>query len=109
MLGRCVHRASTGELDHSFCLTSTILDEGTTFIFGSWICIADSSGGFNGHLGNSRKLEASTPTRCSDLDKFVDSLNELLQPDHAGEIETTSIFYATSTCTALGLLRSDSN
>jgi hypothetical protein len=29
--------------------TSTMLDEGTTFIFGSWICIANSLGGFNSH------------------------------------------------------------
>jgi hypothetical protein len=43
-----------------FSFTSTVLDEGTTFIFGSCICIANGSGGFNGHLANSRKLEAST-------------------------------------------------
>jgi hypothetical protein len=42
----------------SFNFTSTMLDEGTTFIFGSWIYVANSSGGFNGHLANSRKPEA---------------------------------------------------
>jgi hypothetical protein len=93
----------------SFCFTSTMLDEGTTFIFGSWTCFANGSGGFNNHLADSRKPEASTPTRSSDLDKFVDSLNELLFPDNAGEIKTTSIFDATSTRIAPGLLLSDSD
>jgi hypothetical protein len=46
----------------SFSFTSTVLDEGTTFIFGSWICIANGLGGFNSHLADSRKPEASTPT-----------------------------------------------
>jgi hypothetical protein len=55
----------------SFCFTSTVLDEGTTFIFGSWICVANGLGGFNGHLADSRKLEASTATRSSDLDKLL--------------------------------------
>jgi hypothetical protein len=86
-----------------------VLDKGTTFIFGSWICVANSLGGFNGHLADSRKPEASTPTRCSNLDKFVDSLDELLLPDHVGEIEMTSVFDATSTRSALGLLGSNSN
>jgi hypothetical protein len=81
----------------SFNFTSTMLDEGTTFIFSSWICIANGLGGFNGHLANSRKPEVSTPTRSSDLDKFVDTLDELLFPDQVGEIKTTSVFNATST------------
>jgi hypothetical protein len=42
----------------SFSFTSTMLDEHTTFIFGSWICITNGSGGFNGHLADSRKPEA---------------------------------------------------
>jgi hypothetical protein len=92
-----------------FCFTITMLDAGTTFIFSSWIYVANGLGGFNSHLSDSRKLEASTPTRSSDLDKFVDSLDELLLPDHTGEIEMTSIFYATSTHAAPGLLGSDLN
>jgi hypothetical protein len=93
----------------SFSSTSTVLDEGTTFIFGSWICVANSLGGFNGHLADSRKPEASTPTRRSNLDEFIDNLNELLLPDLAGEIEMTSVFDVTSTRAAPGLLGSNSN
>jgi hypothetical protein len=41
-----------------FDFTSAMLDQGTTFIFGSWICIANGSGGFNNHLAKTSKLEA---------------------------------------------------
>jgi hypothetical protein len=86
----------------SLCFTSTVLDEGTTFIFGSWICIANSLGGFNSHLVDSRKPEASTLTRSSNLD-------ELLLPNLPRQIENTFVFDATSTRAAPGLLGSDSN
>jgi hypothetical protein len=85
-----------------FRFTSTMLDEGTTFIFGSWICIANSLGDFNGHLADSRKLEGSTGNQCSDLD-------ELLLPDLAVEIERVFVFDASSTLAAPGPLGSDSN
>jgi hypothetical protein len=62
----------------SFNFTSVVLDEGTTFIFGSWICVANGSGGFNSHLANSKKPEASSSTPSSDLDDFIDNLNDML-------------------------------
>jgi hypothetical protein len=43
-------------------------------------------GGFNSHLVNSRKPEASTPTHRSDLDEFSDNLDNLLLLDLAREI-----------------------
>jgi hypothetical protein len=46
----------------SLSFTSTMLDEGKTFILGSWICVANGLGGFNSHLAISRKPEASAPT-----------------------------------------------
>jgi hypothetical protein len=46
----------------SFNFTSTVLNEGTTFIFGSWICVANGLGGFNSHLTNSKEPEASPST-----------------------------------------------
>jgi hypothetical protein len=64
----------------SFNFTSVVLDEGTTFTFSSWICIANGSGGFNSHLANSREPEASSLTPSSDLDKFIDKLDDLLLP-----------------------------
>jgi hypothetical protein len=47
----------------SLSFTSDVLDEGPTFIFGSWICVANSLGGFNSHLIDSRKPEASAATQ----------------------------------------------
>jgi hypothetical protein len=72
-----------------------VLDEGITFIFTSWICIANDSGGFNNHLADSRKPEAFATTQRNNLDKFIDNLDELLLPDLAGEIEMMSVFDTT--------------
>jgi uncharacterized protein YaeQ len=81
----------------SFNFTSTVLDEGTTFIFGFWICIANGSMGFNSHLANSKEPEASSLTPSSNLDDFIDNLDEMLFTDLAQQIEIMSIFNATST------------
>jgi hypothetical protein len=54
----------------SFNFTSVVLEEGTTFTLGSWVCIADGSGGFNSHLVNPRELEVPAATQRSDLDEF---------------------------------------
>jgi hypothetical protein len=69
----------------------------------------NSLGGFNSHIADSRKPEVSTPTRCSDLNEFINNLDELLLPDLAGPIERISVFDATSTRAAPELVRSDSN
>jgi hypothetical protein len=93
----------------SFNFTSAMLDEGTTFIFDSWICVANGLGGFNSHLVDSKKLEDSTPARHSDLDEFIDNLDELLLPDLVLQIEKISVFDVTSTRAAPELVGSDSN
>jgi hypothetical protein len=64
----------------SFNFISTVLDEGTTFIFGSWICIADGFGGFNSYLANFKEPEAPSSTSSSDLDNFIDNLDDTLLP-----------------------------
>jgi hypothetical protein len=66
-------------------------------------------GGFNSHLVDSRKPKTSTPTRSSELDEFIDNLDELLLLDLARQIERISIFDTTSTRAARRLLESDSN
>jgi hypothetical protein len=67
----------------SLSFTSNVLDEGTTFVFGSWICVANGLGCFNSHLVNSKKSEASAATRHSNLDSFIGDINELLPPQSA--------------------------
>jgi hypothetical protein len=79
----------------SLSFTSTVLDEGTTFIFGSWICVVNGLGGFHSHLADCKKPKVSTPTRRSNLDEFIENLNELLLPDLVRQIKKMSIFNAT--------------
>jgi hypothetical protein len=93
----------------SFNFTSAVLNEGTTFIFSSWICVANGLGGFNSHLANSKEPEATSSTRSSDLDDFIDNLNDMPLPDLAQQIEKISIFNATSTLDATDLFGSNSN
>jgi hypothetical protein len=45
-----------------FKFTSAVSDKGTTFTFGSWVCITNGLGGFNNHLASPKKLEAFAPT-----------------------------------------------
>jgi hypothetical protein len=54
-------------------------------------------GGFNSHLANSKELEASSSTPSSDLDEFIDNLDDLLLPNLAHQIEKISVFNGTST------------
>jgi hypothetical protein len=86
-----------------------MLDEGTTFIFGSWIYVANGLGSFNIHLANSKEPEASSSTPSSDLNEFIDNLDDLLFPNLAQQIEKISVFNATSTHDAPDLVGSDSN
>jgi hypothetical protein len=92
----------------SFNFTSTVLDEGTTFIFGSLVCVADGASSFHRHLVDDMKPEASAAAQRSVLDEFIDNLDESLLPDLAREIEEESAVDATLTHAAPGLLRSDS-
>jgi hypothetical protein len=84
----------------SLSFTSNVLDEGTTF--------ANGLGGFNSHLIDSRKLETFAATRRSNLNSFIDDLDELLLPNLSRQIENMSVFNTTPSRAALGL-GSDSN
>jgi hypothetical protein len=93
----------------SLSFTSNMLDEGPTFIFSSWICVANGLGGFNSHLINSWKPKASAATQCSNLDSLIDDLDELLLPDLPRQIKNMFAFNADSIHVAPGLVGSDSN
>jgi hypothetical protein len=57
-----------------FKFPSPVLPEGTTFVFGSWVCVANGAGGFRRHIvDDTIKLK----TLASRLDDFVDNLDEL--------------------------------
>jgi hypothetical protein len=55
------------------------------------------------------ELEASSSTRSSDLNEFIDNHDELLLPDLALQIENMSVFDMISTRDAPDLVGSDSN
>ena len=64
-------------------------DEGTTFVFGSWICIANGSGGFNSHLAESKGLEASSTTQHNNPDELPSELDEIMLLVHIKEIKNS--------------------
>jgi hypothetical protein len=71
-----------------FKFPSPVLPEGTTFVFCSWVCVANGVGGFRRHIvDDTIKLK----TLASRLDDFVDSLDELPFFDSARETEAESV------------------
>jgi hypothetical protein len=65
-----------------------VLPEGTTFVFGSWVCVANGAGGFRRHtVDDTFKLK----TLAARLDDFVDNLDELPFSDSARETEAASV------------------
>jgi hypothetical protein len=54
--------------------------QGTTFVFGSWVCVADGVVNFRRFLVDMRP-KISAADSCNDLDKFIDGLDNL--PLHA--------------------------
>jgi hypothetical protein len=70
-----------------FKFPSPVLPEGTTFVFGSWVCVANGAGGFRQHIvDDTIKLK----TLAARLDDFVDNLDELPFFDSARETEAES-------------------
>jgi len=74
-----------------------VLEEGTTFIFGSWVCIANSSGGFDSHLSNPREPEATPSNRSSITSDHANITVKMPLPDLTKEIEEKLIFDTNST------------
>jgi hypothetical protein len=76
-----------------------------TFVFGSWVCIADSAGNFHRFLVDMKPKTSAADPR-SDLDKFVDGLGDLSAHASATKIEVESAPGLTSSsvvATSLGL------
>jgi hypothetical protein len=60
----------------SFQFTRSVPSQGTRFVFGSWICIADGAGSFRRFLIDKKPKTTAAGPR-SDLDKFIDDLDDL--------------------------------
>ena len=70
----------------TFTFSTMTPPRGATFIFGSWVCVANGSGGFDSYLTNSPTPKIST---SEDSNKIARSCNHgaTLLPDLAQEIE----------------------
>jgi hypothetical protein len=90
----------------SFQLTSSVPSQGTTFVFGSWVCITDGEGDFRRFLVD---MKPKTPAAFSqsDLDKFVDDLDDLSIHGFATRIKEESASSVTSSSAATTFLRLD--
>jgi hypothetical protein len=90
----------------SFKFTSAVPPQGTTFIFGSWVCIADGAGNF--HRFIDMKPKTLTVSFHSDLDEFIDNLDDLSTHGSTTRTEEESIYDATPSSAATTLLGLDS-
>jgi hypothetical protein len=60
----------------SFRFTSAVPPQGTTFVFGSWVCVVDGAGNFRRFIVD-MKLKTLAASLHSDLDEFIDNLDDL--------------------------------
>ena len=70
----------------TFALNTIASPQGATFVFGSWVCVANGSGGFDSHLTNSPTLK-TTMSKSSNKLAGSDDHGVMLLPDLAKEIE----------------------
>ena len=86
----------------TFAFSTTAPLQGATCVFGSWVCIANGSGGFDSHLTNLPTLKI---TMSEDSNKLAGSDDHgiMLLPDLAKEIEAKLEDNSSSTQTQINL------
>ena len=70
----------------TFALNTIASPQGATFVFGSWVCVANGPGGFESHLTNSPTLKTATSESSNKL-AGSDDHGVMLLLDFAKEIE----------------------
>jgi hypothetical protein len=90
----------------SFEFTRSVPSRGKTFVFGSWVCIADGEGDFH-HFLIDMKPKTPASFSQSDLDKFVDDLYDLSIHGSTTRIKEESASSMTSSSAATTLLGLD--
>jgi hypothetical protein len=73
-----------------FKFTNVVPPQGMTFVFGSWVCVADGAGNFRQFIVD-MKPKTLAASFHSDLDEFVDNLDDLSTHGSAARIEEESI------------------
>jgi hypothetical protein len=86
----------------TFSFNTMAPPQGATFVFGSWIYIANGSGGFDSHLTNSPTLKITTSESSNKL-AGSDDHGVALLPDLTKEIETKLEDNSSSTRTQINL------
>ena len=86
----------------TFAFSTMAPPQGVTFIFGSWVCVANGSGGFDNHLTNSPTLKITASEDSNVLAGSVDH-GIILLPDLAKEIEVKLEDNSSSTRTQINL------
>ena len=69
----------------------TMPKEGTTFIFGLWVCVANAPGGFHSHLDDSLDQKIVQHVTTGDDTKLSDQIRKL-SIDDQGEIRCEDFF-----------------
>jgi hypothetical protein len=52
--------------------STTVPEDGTTFIFSPWVCVANGQGSFDSHIANPMKPEAPSPASSHGVDTLAD-------------------------------------
>ena len=86
----------------TFAFSTMAPPQGATFVFGSWVCVANGSGGFDSHLTNSPTLKITTSKHSNKL-AGLDDHGIMLLPDLAREIEAKLEDDSSSTRTQINL------
>jgi hypothetical protein len=92
----------------TFKFTDAMPPEGTTLVFGSWVCVVDGAGDFRRHTIDVMEPRTLAASFHSELDEFVDNLDDLLTRGSARKIEEESVFNMTPPHAATTTLGSDS-
>ena len=93
--------SSASSMD-TFAFNTMTPPRGATFIFGSWVCVANGSGGFGSHLTNSPTPKSSASEDSNKLARSHDR-GIMLLPDLAKEIESKLENNSSSTRTQIDL------
>ena len=70
----------------TFAFSTMTFPQGATFVFGSWVCVANGLGGFDSHLTNPTTLKEISSESCNKL-AGSDDHSVMLLPDLTKEIE----------------------
>src|SRR6185503_9022590 len=81
------------------------MPEGTTFVFGSWACTADGTGGFSSHLAMPNLPKSKTRSQLADIRESADLDEKRVPP----ELDSNNPENVTTQNRTLGLVEFDTN